>query len=164
MKLFSFLLLLIALASFVPATPGSLRETEAEVMFQPGRYAERHLGPQNEGEDVNFNRNYNEEGEPPVGRQIQISLEHPLAGSEDADTDTLKDPRVKMNMIVSCMTTAGLVASGTVTTDVTPTAAHIGAVATTTAKQKYGPTFFPWLSTLMVRARSRGWRCRRLLG
>ena len=71
---------------------------------------------------------------------------------------------VKMNMIVSCITTAGLVASGTVTTDGTPTAAHIGAVATTTAKQKYGPTFFPWLSALMVRARSRGWRRRRLLG
>ena len=75
MKLFTFLL--IALASFAKATPQTLRKT-----FEVAKEEPRKLGPLNEGEEVTINREYNEEGQPPAGRQVHISVEYPAEEPE----------------------------------------------------------------------------------
>ena len=85
MKLFTFLL--VTLASFALAAPSALRKTkEVADKKVPGLG----LGPRFLEEDVNFNREYNEDGEPPAGRQVQFSQEHPV--QEPDSSETLKKP------------------------------------------------------------------------
>ena len=90
---------MFAIASFVAkAAPGSLRdnagssleETEVAAKYKPSPYVPRRLGPRNLGEDVTFNREYNEHGEPPAGRQIQVSIDYPV--DEPEGTETLMKP------------------------------------------------------------------------
>ena len=53
------------------------------------------LGPHprflSEEDPVTFNREYNEDGQPPAGRQVKVDAEHP-AGQPDDDSETLKSP------------------------------------------------------------------------
>ena len=98
MKLFTFIL--FAIASLVAkAAPGSLRDTAGSLLdgqtdktarYKPSPYVPRKLGPRNLGEDVTFNREYNEDGEPPAGRQIQVSIDYPV--DEPETTETLLKP------------------------------------------------------------------------
>ena len=92
MKLFLFVL--IALACLVKAEPDALRGGDAEkekTIFKPSPYApHRKLGPDprflGENGDVTFNREYNEEGEPPAGRQVSVSMEYPVDEPETSET------------------------------------------------------------------------------
>ena len=94
MKLFLFVLL--AIACFTKAAPDvALRGADedskdefAEVVIEDGRPNQAGIGPRFLG-DVTFNRDYNEEGEPPSGRQIAISMEHPV---DDPSDETLAKP------------------------------------------------------------------------
>ena len=83
MKLFAFLLL--ALASLVKAEHGALRQTE-EIADEnkPVVPDQRGIGPRFLGK-VTFNREYNEDGEPPAGRQVDISPDHPAEEPDDED-------------------------------------------------------------------------------
>lgn len=84
MKLFA--LVLFAFASIVKAEPTHhLRVLEKEPEFKK-------LGPRFL-EDVTINREYNEEGQVPAGRQVQVSMEHPVDEPEGfGDGETLKKP------------------------------------------------------------------------
>ena len=90
MKLFAFLF--FAIASFVNAGPSALRQLleEERGQYKPSPYIPRKLGPRNLEEDVTFNREYNEDGEPPAGRQIQVSIDYPV--DEPETTETLLKP------------------------------------------------------------------------
>ena len=93
MKLFIFVLIVIA--SLVKAETHKLRalnghdEKEASVEVTTPGYG---LGPRFLESDVTFNRDYNEEGQPPAGRAIQVSIEYPVEEPDDVDHDALHSP------------------------------------------------------------------------
>lgn len=80
MKLFQFLLVSLAYFSNTikanPTNPRALRTTEKDAVS-------RQLGPAFPDEDVTFDREYNEEGQPPAGRQVRLDPDHPI--DEPAD-------------------------------------------------------------------------------
>ena len=89
MKLFSFLL--ITLASFAMAAPSKLCKTKDNSKEVDLKFPGQGLGPRFLQEDVTFNREYNEDGQPPAGRQVQVNAEHP-ANEPDDLAETLKKP------------------------------------------------------------------------
>ena len=89
MKLFNFIL--ITLASFAMAAPALRKTTEnkgADLEIHPEQGLGRRFLSKEDPET--FNREYKEDGQPPVGRQIQVSAEH--AENEFEGAKTLKKP------------------------------------------------------------------------
>ena len=80
--------ILVALASATRATRGALREKQQPVAkFEPSSHdISRKLG-----EKVTINREFNEEGNLPVGRQVQVSVEEPVE-EPDGVAETLEKP------------------------------------------------------------------------
>ena len=92
MKLFTFLL--ITLASFTMAAPTSnLCKMKEDSKGAGLKYPGQGLGPRflSDEDPVTFNREYNEDGQPPAGRQVQVNAEHP-ANEPDDLAETLKKP------------------------------------------------------------------------
>ena len=83
MKLFLFIF--IAIASLATATPNALRDANNKGEM-------RKLGPANPDEVVTIDREYNEEGQPPAGRQVRIDPEHPAEEPEDMGFEKIMKP------------------------------------------------------------------------
>ena len=98
MKLFLFVLLALACLTKAEPEAVALRGAEGEdekALFKPSPYVPRKLGPDprflgDNGGDVTFNREYNEDGEPPAGRAVSVSIDYPV--DEPMTTETLKKP------------------------------------------------------------------------
>ena len=95
MKLFTFVL--FALAAFANAanpntSTRALRSTAAagSVKAVGVDTPKRKLGPAFPDEDVTMDREYNEEGQPPAGRQLRLEPDHPL--EQPANEEKLMPP------------------------------------------------------------------------
>ena len=91
MKHFTFIL--ITLASFTMAAPTSnLRKMKEDSKGVGLKYPGQGLGPRflSDEDPVTFNREYNEDGQPPTGRQVQVNVDHPANGPGDSAETLIK--------------------------------------------------------------------------
>lgn len=89
MKLFYFFFIALFASASATTTLRKLQDNDRKAVTKD---LPRHLGPAFADEDVTFDREYNEDGEPPKGRQVKVDPDHPIEDLKKEDHETLVPP------------------------------------------------------------------------